>query len=111
MVISLGFVWLASVHLCRFCRFLGDAWFPVLTPAMLARNRKRHKLLRGLRCHGVTCTGFLGRGSCLSVLSIFVLAVVSHNNMHVDLWFEGDLPTGWTGFPVEVVDNRKGTNY
>ncbi|XP_044453162.1 uncharacterized protein [Triticum aestivum] len=62
--------------------FPGDGWFPVLTPAMSARNRKRRKLLRTLRRHGVTDLGFIDG-------------------------LPGELPADWTGFPAEVVDNLK----
>lgn len=94
--------------------FLGDAWFPVLTPAMSARNQKRRKLLRTLRRHGVTGAGLPGRSSFFASFSWFVSSVVSHKSVHVDLGFKdglpAELPADWTGFPAEVVDNLKGTD-
>jgi hypothetical protein len=49
--------------------FLGDDWFPVLTSAMSARNRKRRKLLRVLRREGVTGAGLPSHTSFFALFS------------------------------------------
>ena len=65
--------------------FPGDGWFPVLTPAMSARNRKSHKLLRTLHRHGVIGAGLHVPGCIFILFGWYVSGVVSHNNARVNL--------------------------
>ncbi|XBI54757.1 hypothetical protein VPH35_036707 [Triticum aestivum] len=80
----------------------------MLTPAMSARNRKRRKLLRTLRRHGVTGAGLHICGCIFALFGWFVSGVVSDNSPRVDLRFKhvlpDELPADWTEFPAEVVE-------
>ena len=93
--------------------FPGDGWFPVLTPAMSARNRKRRKLLRTLHAMVLQVLVCMFLGAYLFCLVGMFRVLFLTTNVCVDLGFidglPGELPADWTGFPAEVVDNLKGT--